>query len=192
LQEKQIQEEKLFGELLKSNVLVLGISDDKQFSFPIPERDVITRNTSVPNEYKYYLFDDFDITNLNPLERRVASLLDAQSKVLWWFRNKAVRGWYHIQGWQKQKIRPDFIAAKKKDDGSLELVYVLESKGRHLVGNEDTEYKKSVFSMLNTTNKTVIQTGKTVHFHVNDRFQYELIKENLDTDEEKQVRLLFT
>ena len=191
LNAKQVQEEKLFGKLLKEEALVLGISDDKQFAFPIPERDIITRNTSVPNEYKYYLFDDFDITNLNPLERRVAGFLDTQSKVLWWFRNKAVRGWYSIQGWQKQKIRPDFIAAKKKDDGSLELVYVLESKGRHLVGNEDTEYKKSVFSVLNATGKTIIQSGKTVHFRVNNCFQYELIKENRETDEEKQIRLLF-
>ena len=68
---------------------------------------------------------------------------------------------------------------------------MLESKGRHLVGNEDTEYKKSVFSVLNATGKTIIQSGKTVHFRVNNCFQYELIKENRETDEEKQIRLLF-
>ena len=56
---------------------------------------------------------------------------------------------YHIQGWKRNKIYPDFLAADKqgqKDDYGT--VYVLETKGIHLK-NEDTKYKQDVFALCN-------------------------------------------
>ena len=50
--------------------------------------------------------------------------LDNQAKILWWFRNKASKGkgWYSIQGWKEHKIRPDFVAAKKKGKDGFEIL----------------------------------------------------------------------
>ena len=96
------------------------------------------------------LFDYVPDEDLNETEKTVAIYLDEQEQLLWWYRNR-VRKDFHIQGWQRNKIFPDFIAAKssktKKDD--YETVYVLETKGVHLKENDDTRYKKNVFALCN-------------------------------------------
>jgi type III restriction enzyme len=83
------------------------------------------------------------------LEKSVAIYLDEQEKLLWWYRNMS-RQDYHIQGWKKNKIYPDFVAANKsktkKED--YDTVFVLETKGIHLK-NEDTKYKQDVFTLCN-------------------------------------------
>jgi type III restriction enzyme len=107
--------------------------------------------------YERNLYEYVEESSFNSLERKVAQTLDEQEKLIWWFRNKVSRGWYSIQGWKKNKIRPDFVAAKQKDDGTVELVYVLESKGEHLVGNSDTEYKNNVLQKMTDTKVESIQ-----------------------------------
>jgi len=146
-EEKTKQEEEIFLEELKTQHLVLAVSDDDRVGFKVPTEDVITVSP-IPSTYKYYLFDDVEVTAMNTLERKVGDLLDKQEKILWWFRNKVNRKWYSIQGWQQNKIRPDFVAAKKTADNRLELVYIIESKGEHLLGNIDTTYKKKVLDVM--------------------------------------------
>ncbi|MBW1833589.1 MAG: hypothetical protein JRG74_03340 [Deltaproteobacteria bacterium] len=67
--------------------------------------------------------------------------LDKRSVVAKYGRN------YALQGWQKHKINPDFIftatASEEKDD--YEQVYVVETKGLHLMGSSDTDYKQKMF-----------------------------------------------
>ncbi len=58
------------------------------------------------------LFDYVPDEDLNDTEKSVAIYLDEQQQLLWWYRNR-VRKDFHIQGWQRNKIYPDFIAAKK-------------------------------------------------------------------------------
>lgn len=79
-------------------------------------------------------------------ERDVAVYLDGEGALKWWHRNVA-RSQYSVQGWRRDKIYPDFIFAVQREDGSSRMV-VLEMKGQHLAGNEDTEYKKSVLELL--------------------------------------------
>jgi len=152
--EKDRQEEEIFLNHLNNNRLVLAVSNDEKLGYKIPEKDTITI-TNQPNTYKFYLFDDVEISSMNSLERKVADHLDKQEKILWWFRNRTSKSWYSIRGWHEYKIRPDFVAAKKKDDGSekLEIVYVLESKGEHLLGNADTQYKQKVLNIMTDKNK---------------------------------------
>lgn len=96
------------------------------------------------------LFDYVPDEDLNDTEKIVAIYLDEQEQLLWWYRNR-VRKDFHIQGWQRNKIYPDFIATKKskgKKD-NYEKVYVLETKGVHLKANDDTKYKLNVFTLCN-------------------------------------------
>jgi type III restriction enzyme len=76
--------------------------------------------------------------------------LDEHAQLLWWFRNR-VRKDFHIQGWQRHKIYPDFIAAKpdKTDSDLYDTVYVLEPKGVHLKANDDTIFKQNIFALCN-------------------------------------------
>lgn len=154
LQERRRQEEELFLKHIEEKRLVLAVTDDSATGFKVPESDNITV-TGLPERYKYnyYLYEDVEISTMNELERNVGDILDKQEKILWWFRNKVSKGWYAIQGWQEYKIRPDFIAAKKSSDDRIELVYIIESKGEHLIGNADTTYKKKVLDLMTEQNK---------------------------------------
>lgn len=184
--ERIAQEETIFSDLVSSKILELAVSDHQEIGYQIPFTDTIFI-TGVPNAFNHYLYDDFDPTSLNSLERKVADTLDMQNKILWWFRNKVSRGWYAIQGWQRHKIRPDFIAAKKKDDGSLEFVYVLESKGEHLLGNADTEYKKKVLDTM--TNQKVVAYQQELSFGVlNEDAAFYFIE---DGNEEAEIKTIF-
>jgi type III restriction enzyme len=157
-EERVRQEEIAFTQKVEAGSLVLGVSDHEQTGYCLPQEDLISVDR-VPHAYRYYLYDDVETTTMNPLERQVGEVLDRQETILWWFRNKVSRGWYAIQGWKRYKIRPDFVAAKKRADGSLELVYVLESKGEHLLGNADSAYKKKVLETMTATPKQVYQTS---------------------------------
>ena len=122
----------------------------------------------------------------------VGNILDNQEKILWWFRNRIGKQWYAIQGWHQYKIRPDFVAAKKTDDGKLELVYIIESKGMHLLGNVDSEYKKSVLDLMTEQHKTNrierYQARQLELFQVNEHVECYFVEEN---KEEESLRNLF-
>ena len=99
---------------------------------------------------QHSLFDYVPDEDLNETEKSVAIYLDEQEQLLWWYRNR-VRKDFHIQGWQRHKIYPDFIAAKRAEmeKDNYDTVYVLETKGVHLKANEDTRYKQNVFTLCN-------------------------------------------
>lgn len=189
--EKTRQEEAIFLGYLQEKKLVLAVSDEQEIGYRIPDTDTITVN-QVPSTYKYYLFDDVELSTMNSLERRVGDILDKQAKILWWFRNKVRKQWYSIQGWQQYKIRPDFVAAKKNDDDKLELVYIIESKGEHLLGNADTQYKKKVLDLMTDQHRNHnlerYQQKKLPIFQVNEKAEFYLIEEN---KEEETLKSLF-
>jgi type III restriction enzyme len=91
------------------------------------------------------LFDPFYKADLNGEERSVAVQLDGDKALTWWHRNVA-RSQYGIQGWQRQKIYPDFIFAVQRE-GAAARITVLETKGDHL-DNPDTAYKRSVLDLM--------------------------------------------
>ena len=94
------------------------------------------------------LFDPVPADALNSLERKVASFLDEQSRLYFWYRNVPRHG-YYVQGWQKGRIYADFIFTTHDDKANdYRKVFVLETKGLHLK-NEDTDYKASVFAVCN-------------------------------------------
>ena len=73
--------------------------------------------------------------------------------ILWWDRNfvrNFARSNYYVQGWERERIYPDFLIAKrgKTDADNYDKILVLETKGNHL-DNPDTAYKKRVFDLCN-------------------------------------------
>lgn len=171
---KRVQEKDIFEEMVQSKTLILAVSD-KEIGFRLPEADRIKDYPH--NPYSYYLYEDFDITSINGLELDVAKYIDGQKNTLWWVRNKAEKGWYAIQGWQ-DKVKPDFVVAKKDENGKLELVYIVESKGEHLEGNKDTLYKGDLFNFLNNMPIERLEAEGVVKAKLNDKFYYELVKQD--------------
>ena len=189
--EKTRQEELIFLNMLKNNKLILAVSDNDSIGFRVPDKDTISVN-QIPNTYKYYLFEDVELSTMNTLEKKVGDILDKQEKILWWFRNRTSKNWYSIQGWKKNKIKPDFVAAKKTDNNELELVYIIESKGEHLLGNVDTAYKKKVLDLMTEQKKHEnIKTYQTQipfeEFIVNDKIECYLIEQGKEEEELKKL-----
>jgi type III restriction enzyme len=79
-------------------------------------------------------------------ERDIAMYLDGEQALTWWHRNVA-RSHYAISGWRREKVYPDFIFAVQHGALDKKLV-VLEVKGKHLAGNDDTEYIKALLQLV--------------------------------------------
>jgi type III restriction enzyme len=101
------------------------------------------RNPDTDEPVQKNLFD-FVANDLNEYEKRVALYIDQHPQVLWWYRNLVGEGNFAIQGHRRSPIYPDFVVQKGNAEGNhVEAkVLVVESKGAHLKGNEDTTYKR--------------------------------------------------
>lgn len=143
--------EQVFRKMVADKKLCFFLITDKG-GFELPSRIKVKSNKQlVRNDntlIQKSLFDYVPEENINDLEKSVAIYLDEQEKLLWWYRNMS-RQDYHIQGWKRNKIYPDFLAADKQEEkDDYGTVYVLETKGIHLK-NEDTKYKQDVFALCN-------------------------------------------
>ena len=84
--------------------------------------------------------------DLNGFEAEFAGYLDSQRAVQWWHRNVA-KTQYGLQGWQRHKVYPDFVVGLVLQDGVRRTV-LLETKGAHLGGSDDTAYKQALLNRL--------------------------------------------
>ncbi|MDW3137924.1 DEAD/DEAH box helicase [Vibrio sp. 1288] len=97
---------------------------------------------------------------LNNLEIPVAQHLDKSDSVHWWHRVDVSRKEYSLQGWQKQKVYPDLLVClRNQKTGDLSFT-LLETKGEHLKGNDDTEYKRKLFELFSQHASDSINSGK--------------------------------
>lgn len=168
------------GEL--SFALVSGNDPDlnwelaQTLSVDVPENDrPLARKNGTPIE-KSFLEPVYQ-TQLNGLERDVAWYLDGDAAVKWWHRI-AVRQDWHLQGWQRNRIYPDFLACLHgKGDGSVRFT-VLETKGLHLAGSEDTEYKRRLFQVLTQHSQTAVPAGELILEHGKQSIRFEMLLEN--------------
>ncbi len=82
------------------------------------------------------------------LEKKFAFYIDQHEAITWWHR-VAVRQQheYYLRGWNQGRIWPDFVATSRNGDDNMRLL-VVETKGAHLEGNSDTQYKSKVFAQL--------------------------------------------
>lgn len=184
IKHKREQERSAFEGLVGKGTLLLVVSDDNKIGFSMPEKDEVSN--SIRSAYRMNLYEDVDISTLNPLERNVVQYIEDSPNVIWWARNKAEKSWYAIQGWQKNKIRPDFIIASKNKEGDLEFLYVVESKGEQLTGNPDTQYKMDVFDKINEMQGDVEKVKmRMTTMKLNDRFEFELVPQG---EEERRIR----
>ncbi len=126
------------------------------------EDQVLRRRNAEPLQLT--LFEKTYEKHYNHFEKNVAWYLDEDEAVKYWHRMIAKTGDYHIQGWQKRKVYPDFLACIDESHSQKTKLSVLETKGEHLKGNEDTKYKDKLFGLLeqyanNPTDFGTVETG---------------------------------
>lgn len=102
-----------------------------------PEAIIISQEIPQTFNKSYYK----KIDKLNGEEKQFIERLDldALPNIEFWVRNREKKDPFYIQGWQKNKFYPDFIAVTKKGN-----ILALEWKGEDRVGNPDTNYKEAI------------------------------------------------
>jgi type III restriction enzyme len=98
--------------------------------------------------------------DFNLLEKGTAWYLDSRECVYWWHRIAVNKQSYGLQGWQRQKVYPDLLACLHGTEEGKFRFSVLETKGEHLKGNDDTEYKRKLFDLLTLQAGTAIRAGQ--------------------------------
>ncbi len=148
LQQRVALAKQVFNDLIQANELrFILLSSCRQTAVP----DKITAPATTPlidergQPPQLSLFD-YRADEFNEYERDVVLYLDRQNWVLAWARNFSKIG-YSIQGW-RSRVYPDFVVFSKPES-EFKSVYVLETKGVHLLGNEDTAYKEELFALCN-------------------------------------------
>ena len=101
------------------------------------------------------LFEPLFESRFNSLEKDFALYLEKSNAIYWWHRI-AARQEYSLQGWRRQRVYPDFVACRNSDGKLL----VLETKGLHLKGSEDTGYKQKLLETLENAYESALDRGK--------------------------------
>lgn len=99
----------------------------------------ITLSEETPQEFNKNYYNKID--KLNKEEQKFVERLDldALPNIKFWIRNRAKKDPFYLQGWQKNRFYPDFIALTKNGN-----ILVLEWKGEDRLSNEDTQYKEEI------------------------------------------------
>jgi len=84
--------------------------------------------------------------DMNDFEAQFAGYLDGKQALQWWHRNVA-KTQYGLQGWRRHKVYPDFVFGLVQQGGRSKTV-ILETKGLHLAGSDDTQYKQAMLARL--------------------------------------------
>ena len=107
------------------------------------------------------LFEYYDEKSFNEeLEKPVAYYLDEHKLIHYWHR-MIERQEYGLQGWRKGIVYPDFLIAYCVDEEGNKELGVIETKGRHLIGNDDTNYKRRLFECFEHLVNSDDNLGKT-------------------------------
>ena len=127
----------------------------------------IILSNKIPQEYKKNYYEELD--KLNGEEKSFVDRLDLDKlpNIEFWVRNREKVDPFYIQGWQKNKFYPDFIAVTKKGN-----IIALEWKGEDRVGNVDTTYKEEIAKVWEKLGK-----GKLYFFLVFNKNIEEVLSE---------------
>ena len=142
---KRLEEEcdrlarRVFSELLEAGTMrFLVVTDDLNFNripHAIETAPAKQANREDGGQYLLNLFERTGDDELNGLENKVATYLDQQERLFFWYRNRARRD-YFIQGWKRGRIYADFVLTLRADEPDVEdeyhQVFVVENQGHAL------------------------------------------------------------
>lgn len=182
--EEQInkQTEAVFRRMFAENRMVFYL-ECTECRFPIPDAVSIKATRRLMHDdgeqVQRSLFDYIEDESHNEYERAVALALDRDENVLWWYRNLIGDDQFSIQGYHRHRIRPDFVVQDHAKEKPSHRVIVIESKGKHLESNPDTEYKRSVAKLFDQAGNGVTwqQLGEDFKDHV---FRFQILDQAQD------------
>ncbi len=159
-----------------AKTLEVEISDDDR---------VLNRRDGSPLEKS--LFEKIYERDFNTLEKETAWYLDGRDCVHWWHRIAVSRNSYGLQGWQRHKVYPDLLACVHGTEEGKFRFSVLETKGEHLKGNDDTEYKRKLFDLLTGHFDSAIRAGELGLKDTPKEIRFTMLMENTWKEEIKKA-----
>ena len=154
--------ESVFRSKIKNDAIRFHLETDEKLDYELEkslEVYVSSRERALQGEHgrpiQQSLFEPVYESNFNGLEMDFALYLDKSDSISWWHKI-AAKQQYRLQGWRRQNVYPDFIACGKGDGKML----ILETKGVHLKGNEDTSYKQKLLETLEAAYSQAIDRGE--------------------------------
>ncbi len=177
---------RVFEELLDAGTMrFLVVTDDLEFNRLPRTIETAKAKQASREDGGQYLLNLFERTNedeLNGLENKVATYLDQQERLFFWYRNRARKD-YYVQGWKRGRIYADFIFTLRADEpdagDSLHQVFVMETKGI-FQQIKDTAYKRSVFDICSEhaskkdwAEFVPAMRGKVMRFEIVDEDEWE-------------------
>ena len=153
-QQRDSAAEKLFQNKIRKKDITFHLKTTQDawkmpptISFRVPvgkKPKFLPRETNDPLQLG--LFEKYSESDFTSLEKSAAWWLDEKDVIKWWHRIVA-RKEYGLQGWKKHVVYPDFIALVEKK-GISKTIHLIETKGKYLLGNDDTTYKEKLFGQL--------------------------------------------
>ena len=154
--------ESVFRSKIKNDAIRFHLETDEELDYELGksfEVFVSSKERSLQGDHgtpiQQSLFEPVYESNFNVLEKDFALYLDKSDSISWWHRI-AAKQQYRLQGWRRQNVYPDFVACRQSDGTLL----ILETKGVHLKGNEDTDYKKELLDTLETAYNQALDRGE--------------------------------
>ena len=175
---------RVFEEMLAAGTMrFLVVMDDLRLNCLPRTIDTTIGKQANREDGGQYLLNLFERTNedeLNGLENKVATYLDRQERLFFWYRNRARKD-YYLQGWKRGRIYADFIFTLRPDEANADdeyhQVFVMETKGIHIKQSADTDYKRSVFDIC-TEHASKKDWAKFVPAMRNKVMRFEIVDED--------------
>ncbi|MDQ7728719.1 DEAD/DEAH box helicase family protein [Halomonas sp. SpR8] len=123
------------------------------------------------------LFEKVYQKEFNDLEKNTAWYLDESQCVYWWHRIAVNQRSYGLQGWQRHRVYPDLLACVHGTENGKFRFSILETKGDHLKGNDDTEYKRKLFELLTQYADITAEVGQLDLEEQGDSVSFQMIME---------------
>lgn len=144
---EKLDREDITLRLTTANDLVLRWKLAEEMSVEVTDDDAILRRRN-GDPLERSLFEKVYVRDLNELEKNTAWYADESEPVKWWHRIAVGGSSYSLQGWQRNKVYPDFLVCLEEKTPGQWRFTLLETKGEHLKGNDDTKYKQTLFELL--------------------------------------------
>jgi len=122
--------ESVFRDKIKCDAIRFHLETDEKLDYELEksfEVFVSNKERALQGEHglqiQQSLFEPVYENNFNVLEKDFALYLDKSNAISWWHKI-AAKQQYHLQGWRRQRVYPDFVACRRGDGRLL----ILETK----------------------------------------------------------------
>ena len=169
-----------FEKMLKQGLLVANL--EEQLDWLMPDKNFYAPELF---DQDHNIFEKVGEQSLdNKDEKTVAINLEEKAQddlIDWWFKSTTSKfpndqESYYLQGWKRKRYYPDFLIAVASDNKGKRNYLVIDTKGEHLAGNEDTIYKEELSKVIeNAMSRNQKKGADSYYFRVIEHREWDSV-----------------